>query len=86
MHRVELKGSCSVIAKRISTVPNAPCGVERVSCIFPLLLVIQVPNAPCGVERKLATKNKKPKNSVPNAPCGVESYGIFCLVAYLKGS
>ncbi len=51
MHRVELKewrenrggGSCK-------KVPNAPCGVERLSCMRWRNFAPFVPNAPCGVE------------------------------------
>ncbi len=53
MYRVELKGwgVSQPPAGRSITVPNAPCGVERVLSqgLFALRLCI-VPNAPCGVE------------------------------------
>ncbi len=38
--------------RRSASVPNAPCGVERVISFCPLVSSRQVPNAPCGVERR----------------------------------
>ncbi len=55
MHRVELKVSSSLERKISRTVPNAPCGVERLQEVLSECRHIRfVPNAPCGVERKRA--------------------------------
>ena len=52
MHRVELKGMFIKSLYYVFTpVPNAPCGVERVSSVREEGLEKGVPNAPCGVER-----------------------------------
>jgi hypothetical protein len=54
MHRVELKaGLMKAFCGLISSVPNAPCGVERSVSVqlFRQDIGYKVPNAPCGVER-----------------------------------
>jgi hypothetical protein len=80
MHRVELKASRrgGGTPLQVSTVPNAPCGVE--SAMFERFLnrvelrsVCKVPNAPCGVESEKQRHSLRPFKLVPNAPCGVES-------------
>ncbi len=50
MHRVELKAVPSAKFRSLQTVPNAPCGVERVVFVQNIPFKINVPNAPCGVE------------------------------------
>ncbi len=57
-----------------TTVPNAPCGVERLKCVRGPLHCLYVPNAPCGVESLLPSVIiLTGEYFVPNAPCGVES-------------
>ncbi len=52
MHRVELKGPLWYnLLCPLSSVPNAPCGVERRLMFQPGHMKNCVPNAPCGVER-----------------------------------
>ncbi len=57
----------------IRSVPNVPCGVERIGVNTYRGEQPTVPNVPCGVER-LSTSIFSPLiGFVPNAPCGVES-------------
>ncbi len=54
MHRVELKDIWKEEEEVFyRTVPNAPCGVERLLGAKSPLTVAFVPNAPCGVERSI---------------------------------
>ncbi len=57
-----------------SSVPNAPCGVERKYAACQTTGSPQVPNAPCGVESEGFFKTFVYHAVVPNAPCGVESF------------
>ena len=51
MYRVELKEASCLGPMCPLTVPNVPCGVERILLLLLLLLLLFVPNVPCGVER-----------------------------------
>ena len=58
MHRVELKEFyCDWDGVLYSSVPNAPCGVERWPSGHHEQAFMGVPNAPCGVERTLTFRS-----------------------------
>ena len=68
------------ISAKLPKVPNAPCGVERVSQQNYPVRNFFVPNAPCGVESYAWVKPSILDVGVPNAPCGVESFNRFIVV------
>ena len=77
MYRVELKAALVSSSHSLSksSVPNVPCGVERLMCCWIKPRSSKVPNVPCGVERPTAHPPTYPPFAtfVPNVPCGVES-------------
>ena len=53
MYRVELKGGVPEGYRPcVGSVPNVPCGVERIGSIVPFPVIGRVPNVPCGVESR----------------------------------